>query len=61
VWSVAIKGRKEESESNAWQPGVTGTTWVYTTIFTDPKFRVDVGLGHSHGFADDPTPLNEEL
>ncbi len=24
------------------EPGVKGTTWVYPTIFPDPKFRVDI-------------------
>lgn len=24
------------------EPGVTNATWVYLTIFTDPKFRVDI-------------------
>jgi hypothetical protein len=24
------------------EPGVNGATWVYTTLFLDPKFRVDI-------------------
>ncbi len=40
--SLSTKLRRINPRVQVQEPGVNGLTWIYTTMYTDPKFRVDI-------------------
>ncbi len=40
--TLSTKLRRINPRTQVQEPRATSTTWIYTTMYTDPKFRVDV-------------------